>query len=507
MITISYSIDGFETKPQNVGGMRYKEEDVDFTILETLITSGHTLSANFDTKSAIFSQADRRGCNFKSIQFVFFDIDHDCTDELNELIDRMSVKPTVAYTTFSHQKEINGKSENRYRFLFFFDKPIVNIGIYKRIAEQLKYSFPDSVSTFDNCYINPCQAIHGTSTDCIYIFTNKILDLDSYKKDLDLINGQNNSIKKKKESDIQFDCPVTVIDSDFMNDYWKSGISYKMLLDKYSIYYPYFDHTPIPEIDEDIPTITLPDNYVEIKRRTYKEPILDSKGKEKEKYITRIIKLKDGDGRKRKIFTSTLLRKVMMPNVTFPHLLYCGVYDLYYYCYNHEDPITKNQLYRAVYNAARSKPTDGLIAKSKPDKKSIANPAYCGKYGCSKKEAVAQVRHIKKMEKYAEIGNLLDLSLTYVENQTAMKRYGLDVSIKDIQRFRRENNLPQLPRKKRISITSAGMGCVESALLYENLEISNKSVPSIIEILPGAEDRLSRDAEEYLREMGVLSAA
>lgn len=440
-MTFSYSIEGFEMKPQNVGSIKYTERDVDFNTLKNLITTGHTLSANFNTQSSVFSQSDRRGCNFKSIPFVFFDVDHDCMDELDVLIEKMNVKPTVAYTTFSHQKEINGKKENRYRFLYFFDKPIGNIEIYKNVAEQLKNFFPDSVPTFDSCYINPCQAVHGTSKDCIYIFTNNILNYDFYVKDIDLINGQYKSIKKKEESDIQFDCPVTVTDNDFMNDYWRSGYSYRILLEKYRTYYPYFDHTPIPETDEDIPTITLPENYVEIKRRTFKEPILDSNGKEKGGYIARIIKLKDGEGRRRKIFTSTLLRKIMIPNVSFPHLLYCGIYDLYYYCYNNEDPITKNQLYRAVINAAKSQPTEELIEKSKPEKKSIANPAYCAKYGCSKKVAVAQVSRNKKLDKYAEIGSLLDLSLTYEENQTMMKQYGLDVSIKDIQRFRRENNL------------------------------------------------------------------
>lgn len=488
-MTLSFSIEGFGMKPQNVGAIKYKEGDVDFDALKNLITSGHTLSANFNTLSTAFTQSDRKRCNFRSIPFVFFDIDHDCKDDLDGLIEKMSIKPTIAYTTFSHQKEINGKKENRYRFLFFFDKPIENIEVYKHVAEQLKKSFPESVPTFDSCYINPCQAIHGTSKDCIYIFINNILNYDFYVKDIDLVNGQYKSIKKKEESDIQFDCPVTVTDNDFMNDYWKSGYSYRMLLEEYRNHYPYFDHTPIPETDADIPTITLPDNYVEIKRRTYKEPILDSNGKEKGGYITSIIKLKDGEGRKRKIFTSTLLRKVMIPNVSFPHLLYCGMYDLYYFCYNNDDPITKNQLYRAVINAAKSEPSKELIEKSKPDKKSIANPACCVKYGCSKKEAVAQVRHNKKMDKYAEIGNLFDLSLTYEENQTMMKQYGLDVSIKDIQRFRRENKLPQLPRKKRSKISA-----------------TNPIIP-ILEVRPMAKEQVESDFAAYLLEIGMAPVA
>lgn len=453
---LTISQQGYTEKPK-IPGITYDKVDVEPKALEAYIRKGHVLSANFDASYPI-TQKDRTLSNFSSIPYVMIDMDDDVYCELEVLIDSLTITPTIAYSTFSH-----GTKGNRYRLLFFFDSQIEKIEDYKSL-----YSFickECNLNLKDNCGNNPVQACIGSKADCEYIFTDNIYKLkDFIEEDKDYKLGLNNSLnesghedyilKEKKRSNIQFTCPVDLseeyiqqsYDSTFLNDYF--NCSYKAVLDKYRYKYNYFDKTPLPKVDPDTPVIILPENYVEIKRYYFKEAILDSYGKIKT-YTNKVRKIRDGEGRRRKIYTSTLLRKVMKPDISFPHLLYCGLFDLYNYCYNEDDPISKKQLYDVVMNAARKSPRESLIERSRPSMKYVANPDYCDKHHVSRQKATGDYRHLLKEKKYVEVGKLYNPYKTYEENLWKMKEEGLDVSIKDIQRYRIENNLPPLPRKSK----------------------------------------------------------
>lgn len=522
---ISVSTRGFTVKPQ-IPGITYEKLDLEPKDLEGYIRKGHVLSANFKVDYPI-TQRQRTLLNFQSIPYLMIDIDDDIECSLDVLLDSIAVVPTIAYSTFSH-----GIKGNRYRLLYFFDEPITSKEVYKCI-----YSFickECNLKLTDNCGKNIVQACIGSRHDCNYIFTNEVLcigdilnEYREYKelmenirtskdndksnnfeiKDNKAVNGQIDRIYKNKEeeSNIHFCCPVmpsredlsTHLDKEFLDDYF-SNMNYSELLSKYQDKYEYFDRTPLPKVDSTIPIIILPENYVEIKRFRFKESLYNKFG-EYIGYKERVVKIRDGQGRRRKIYTSTLLRKVMRPDISFPHLLYCALYDLYHYCYNVSDPIGKKCLYDVVINAARKKPYDALIQRSRLSKKYVANPDYCARYGVSKSQAIGDWKHMQKEKKYEEIGDMYDPTLTYEENHRMMQEFGLNVSIKDIQRFRIKNKLPPLPRKSRGKVKKSEEGRLVSVKTQVKDKMSSLWSDCVLRVRADSGERLRRDAEEVVR--------
>ena len=55
---------------------------------------------------------------------IMIDLDGEVELELNELIENLKFKPSIAYTTFSHLIENKG---NRYRLLYLFENEIDDI--------------------------------------------------------------------------------------------------------------------------------------------------------------------------------------------------------------------------------------------------------------------------------------------------------------------------------------------------------------------------------------------
>lgn len=451
---ISLSEQGFNEKPK-IPGIQYEKLNVNSKDLEAYIRKGHVLSANFNAKYPI-TQRDRTLSNFKSIQYVMIDMDDDIDCELEVLIDSLSLTPTIAYSTFSH-----GIKGSRYRLLYLFDNPITTIQEYKTL-----YSFicrECNLNLKDDCGSNPVQACIGSKEDCEYIFSDIIYNLNDLieedKEYKDLINsnfeisGQTDCILKEERSNILSLCPVDLTeeeikefyDSTFRVDF--SKLSFKEILDKYRDKYDYFDKTPLPKTDADNPIIVLPENYVEIRRYIYKDQILDSKGKVRG-YTYRIRKLQDGDGRRKKLFTASLLRRVMCPKVSFSHLLYCALYDLYHFCYNGIDPISKKDLISIVNRAVKADPQEELIKRSRPKKKCVANPDYCAKHCVSKSQAIGDNRRLLKLNNYAEIANIYNHLVTYGENIKKIEEVvGIKMSQKTLQRFLKETGLPRPVRK------------------------------------------------------------
>ncbi len=225
---ITISTQGFKDKPK-IPGITYDKMNIELNGLEKYIRNGYVLSANFNTDYPI-TQRNRTLSNFQSIPYVMIDMDDDIDYELEVLVDSLSITPTIAYSTFSH-----GIKGNRYRLLYFFDKPITSIITYKHI-----YSFicgDCNLNLKDGCGSNPVQACIGSKEDCEYYYTGEIYNHeDFYKEYLQYqeiidnnynISGQKDSILEERKSNIQFTCPVDIseedksnlYDRDFLTDY------------------------------------------------------------------------------------------------------------------------------------------------------------------------------------------------------------------------------------------------------------------------------------------------
>jgi hypothetical protein len=424
MFTISEQC--FTSKPHNdeIRKISYIRRDLDVDDVVNHIRGGYVLSANFcEDYTSTITQRDRRYNNFISTPMIMFDLDNDIDCTLNELVGALQYKPTISYTTFSHQKEDKG---NRYRLLYLFEKPICDIDCYKSIYKKICNTFDFKID--DNCGCNPTQAVFGSHNDCEVIVTDISYSIDDFG--ISTEKGLSNSIKKEKRNNIE-------IESLFENQEYKYDfyhLSYSDLLDKYRYVYSFFEHTPLPIVSDDCPYIILPENYISIKRYWLCQRVEDEYGEEKWRYA-KVRRIKDGEHRRKKLYLNGILRRKMIPDIGFEHLLHCLVFELFHFYDNSKDTIKKQDILNIATNVMMADITKYTFEQT--DKRLfIVNDAYCRKYDISRKEA----RNIsKKLMTYSRIGELYDTSLTDKENIEIFKQYGLNISSKTLQRFRRDN--------------------------------------------------------------------
>ena len=433
---ITVSIKGFEKKPQQneMGKIQYIRKNLSIDEIAEHIKNGHVLSANFtEDESTVIRQTQRCYENFISTSMVMVDLDGEVELELNELIENLKFKPSIAYTTFSHLIENKG---NRYRLLYLFENEINDIKLYKDIYKIIVSSFDFKLK--DNCGSNVTQAVFGSKKDCILIKSNKIYSISNFI-DISLFNKNNitNSINQISHSNIINKEERNIIrlerliqDDEYIEDYW--NMSYNDLLTRYRDKYPIFEHTPLYNPDEDTPYILLPPDYIEIKRYWMIDYIYSENGSLK-CYTSKARKIKDGEGRKKKLFINGILRRMMIPSISFEHLLNCLVYELYHYIDNSKDIIKKQRLFDIAMSAWNADITQYEHLRQSDNREFIVNDNYCIKYNVSKSTA----RNIsKKAITYDKIGSLYDCNLTDKQNLEVFKEHGFTTSPKTLQRFR-----------------------------------------------------------------------
>lgn len=433
---ITVSTMGFEKKPQpnEMRKIEYIRKNLSIDEIAEHIKNGHVLSANFtEDDSTIIRQTQRCYENFISTSMIMIDLDGEVELELNELIENLKIKPSIAYTTFSHLIENKG---NRYRLLYLFENEINDIKLYKDIYKIIISSFDFKLK--DNCGSNVTQAVFGSKRDCILIKSYKIYSISNFI-DISLFNKNNisnsinqishsNSINKEEENIIRLERLIQ--DDEYIEDYW--NMSYNDLQTKYRDKYPIFEHTPLYNPDEDTPYIFLPPNYIEIKRYWLIDYIYSENGSAK-CYTSKARKIKDGEGRKKKLFINGILRRMMIPTITFEHLLNCLIYELYHYIDNSQDHIDKKRLYEVALNAWNADLNKYEHLRQTDNREFVVNDRYCIKYDVSK----ATARNIsRKAITYDKIGALYDCNLTDKQNLEVFKEHGLKVSFKTLQRFR-----------------------------------------------------------------------
>ena len=433
---ITVSTMGFEKKPlsNEMGKIQYTRKNLSIDEIAEHIKNGHVLSANFtEDDSTIIRQTQRCYENFISTSMIMIDLDGEVELELNELIENLKFKPSIAYTTFSHLIENKG---NRYRLLYLFENEIDDIKLYKDIYKIIISSFDFKLK--DNCGSNVTQAVFGSKRDCILIKSNKIYSISNFI-DISLFNKNNitNSINQISHSIYIYNKENNIIrlerliqDDEYIEDYW--NMSHSDLLSKYQDKYPLFEHTPLYQADDDTPYIFLPPDYIEIKRYWLIDYIYSENGSVK-CYTSKARKVKDGEGRKKKLFINGILRRMMIPSISFEHLLNCLVYELYHYIDNSKDIIKKQRLFDIAMSAWNADITQYEHLRQSDNREFIVNDNYCIKYNVSRSTA----RNIsKKAITYDKIGSLYDCNLTDKQNLEVFKEHGLKVSPKTLQRFR-----------------------------------------------------------------------
>lgn len=454
---ISISEQSFRTKPTNyqIPSIKYITKEMSLEDIANQIILGHAISANFDLQGGTYVvQKNRTTDNFCGMHFVMFDLDDDVHMNLTELNEMLKLKPSLCYTTYSHHQKNKG---NRYRLLYFFSEMICDVELYHRLYDCI--AAMNNLYVHDRCGHNPTQNVLGTyytSKDFAFINNNVDYHIDEVLNDLPIGADRDKKQYSKEQKDITshnkreggsiISCKVqsardhVIGNPEFMQDY--ETLSITELIQKYSNLYPNIQETPLPEADEDVPYILFPKDYACIRRRWTPFTIERTNGSIVST-ITRIRKIRDGEGRRRLLFLNGILRRLITEDtITFDNLLFNLLYEFFYF-YEHVDITKKDikKLANRVWNEELSK----FERLRGADKKFKVNQRYCEKYSLRPK----QVRQIAMKQFTSErIGELYDFTLSAKENIEFFRRYGLDISTKTLNRWKKEQGLTKEKKTK-----------------------------------------------------------
>ena len=443
---VSLSTRTYDHKPNKtteIPSMRFHKTTTDIGGFADAISDGHCYTTVFPFDE--FGMTQKKAVNFSHSNFISIDFDHSAVD-MDAFIDSLPYKPTISYTTCSNG--IDG--EYRYRLLYCFDGRIESIDEYRAYVSSVleaNHIFSDDV---DNKSFKAEQFYVGNGTGNVKVSTSNIIyskeDFKINNNDIILRNNNlyyniNNTSKSINNNHIQ-DPPYnmnivdTFVDKQFEEDYWKMSMG--DIISKYQSIFPNMEHTPLPTVDDDTPYIQFPNDYIEIRR--YWTARNDG----------RAIKLKDGQGRRRKLFANGVIRRRINPNITFDNLLYNLLYELYYYISNYDakNIIGKKEIYEIAKNVMDADLSRINIKGT--DRKFIVNQNYCIKHDVSKHKVKAQVTKELGLANYkrGEIEKHYNENLTDIENVEMMKAKGFDVSVATLKRWRKEKGITKYKKRK-----------------------------------------------------------
>lgn len=437
---VSYSDSNYNTKPtsEEIKHMHFIHCKTNVNEFADKISKGYAYCSVFSENE--FGIHLKRDSNFAYTQIISVDIDKS-TISLNEALKTLKTKPTMAYNTFSNG--VNGKY--CYRLVYIFENPIDSINDAKLYTLSLNKLVGDELNIkTDSNASKVSQYFNGTNDSNIFV-SNCIYELNDFKLD-NIINNKNtnynsnintnNNINNIKVSSkyIHQQTQQYSLDDTFKNDttmiddFWR--LSLTDFLNKYDSLMPNIQNTKLDIPSEDEPFIDIPSDYREIKRYWYL--LVDDKGNK----LDYIRKIKDGEGRRKKLFLNGIIRRLINPQITFENMLHNIVWEFVTYMINDGNKITKKILLnitKDIMNADLS----SYSTLGTTSRKWKVNPYFALKYNMSKREVINKFKTNKKQF----IGEFYDCSLTDKENIEMMKGYGFEISLITLKRWRKENNI------------------------------------------------------------------
>ena len=424
IITIGLSDQHFTSKPQGkqVGSLAFTVTSLSVRELLSKLTQGYCIAHVFGHCNT-FTMKEKNNANFTSASFISVDVDNSDVD-MYTYIHTLIHKPSIAYTTFSNQMEGKGY---RFRLIYVLSKDVTTVERYKDCYDY----FTNGLNLKDNCMQSAAQFIIGTSSSAETYVSDEVYNLE----DIPALRKPNLIIKEMRNSN-SISKDEVKIDESFKNDFYT--MKYSDFLVKYKEVYPFFTSTPLPSVSEDVPYILLPSNYLEIKRYWCTDSVINDKGEVVRTYYNRVRRLKDGQGRRKKLYINAILRRMMVENITVEYLITMLANELFYYVNNSTDKITKQDIVTIASNAFRADLNHFNNLRVQKHPTFVVNPSYCFKYGCNKKSAS---NIAKKMILWEQIGSLYDCSLTDKENLKVLNENGIKVSKRTIARFKDEQGI------------------------------------------------------------------
>ncbi len=419
IIELSVSQSSFKHKPieSDITSLRFERQSLCLNEFERKIKEGYCFCHCFNYKYP-FDASMKTYANFESTNIAFFDIDKQDIS-MKEFVDKVSMKPTLSYTTPSNDPENNVYC---FRLCYVFKENITTPYQYKALCKSivsiLKCDVPQI--DFDSHAFSVAQYMNGNGNgSCETITSGNIYSLDSFKLDLEDVP------EKAKKQTAAKDYSQFITDWEFMQDF--KSQSPLLLRDKYKIKYPFFDKSPLIQREG---YYEYPENYTEIKRRKR----IDSFAKSDKELImfSRLKLIRDGERRRNKLYTGCLIRRQINPDVTFEHLLMNLVVERLYYFDNSDKVLTNQVLMDIAYNAISMPLEEINIPLYRPHDFCI-DKTYCSENGVSVRGQCGKVRRDNTDEK---IGEYYDFNLSVRKNLAVLNAMGIKVSKTRLLQFK-----------------------------------------------------------------------
>lgn len=447
---LSVSTDRFTNKNRiDWKFVRYQQHKMSIKDFSNLILQGYCFCHCFSTEAPIFGQKEKADKNFVSADMVFVDVD-DSEIEMKEFVGHLFKLPTIYYTTPNNHSE---RSDFKYRFrlCYLFDTSITDIDTYKAMYKSIVESISKDINGFankDNCGQKPSQQFAGNgSGNCELHSTYNIFSFDDFpfqNNNASLSSSLLFSNGKTKQETTHADNGVEIADKEFMDDVLK--LKPMKLIDKYRDKYRYFTHS---ELEFSNGYALIPSDYQEIYRSWRTESFTKSNGDTLT--FQSVKKLRDGDGRKKKLFIAGLIMKKICPTITYEHLLFNLLCERYHYYDNSDGELNIKRMMEIAKNVI-NKPIDEISLNSKEKRKFVVDKSYCSERGITANQMKNIVR---KQLNDEEIGSLYDCSMSLANNLKALKDMGVRVGKSKLYQWCKENNINPKGEHKTIKLQKA----------------------------------------------------
>ena len=394
---INFTTEAFKEKPQKYNNLKFVEKDVTIKDMAIMVHDGHGFTSLYNVKNLVTSTKNQK--NWKESQFIGYDIDK-VNISMNDLYDKLNVKPSICYTTPSNEKE-DGKY--CYRLIYVLDKPINDIERFK--FYYISFSQYLGISDLIDKKAKDCTRYFNGSYQCdLIINEDSIIDLTKYnldkccknesinniiennevsEMDIPLLYNKNN---KEERGNIIVGCPKQTnplcwidYNKEIVDDFF--NLDYKVFVYNYNCYDSFvnYEETPI-ELDDDEPFGYYPKDF----RKIVRKPKYVTKNGKRQKQD---VKLHDGEGRRRKLAINMIIRRLIYPNITFENLLYNMAYEISNYIDNSDGQLTKKIAFGICLKVMKYDLNDfyrnGFGIHEKANKMFI-NEEFCAKYNISK---------------------------------------------------------------------------------------------------------------------------
>ena len=456
-------------------GVSYKRINVTPTTLLRSLTQGKCACQLFSPKrprkDGTFGTTDKRYENFAGAYCIFVDVDETKYKDMRAFIDQLSLKPTFAYTSYSNQQPGKGA---RFRLCYVFFKPVQGIFHFRYLASKVyeRIERDTNETIHDKCGLSPAQYMNGVNkyADGIVfdeIFTGSVFDYSDfscsdqdfvqylrrycdysvsqqrrYKRDIDSLLFSLD-VREKETSVISYNNITQAITTDKKIDTCRFSerflcdmgrLSYDDFMQEYRHTIEYFWRKE----DNEGWTLLLTDygyiEYQDVSDGYFSLPYYRNK-------------IKDGQGRRKKLYQRMCLRRVMRPDVLADELLFNAYEDLHRLMDNSgkdgANIITIEELQRNIEDAMRLSVEDietdyqdmiGYLRSRKPKGGKI--------YRFGRATTTGERNRAIKAVRWREIADNYDWRLTPQENLENLQAMGIEVGIATLYRYCQEHGIP-----------------------------------------------------------------